>query len=330
MPRRDKGAGRGSGQEPDIEALLDDLYTTRPPDFVARRAELAAAAKDAGDADGARRLTAARRPTLSAWAANLLALSRPDECRQFLDLGQALREAHQRLDRAQLKELSGQQWGVIAAMSVQARSLAGEAGHQLSDAAQREVEATLRAVLADPDAADRWAAGRLQSPLTPPSSLPASSLPPPAVPAAAAAGEGTTTPGASADRATRRPGTKAPAVTTHRDDLAERRRAKEERLARARAKADTADQRLRSQVKELATAETALDRARTRRDRGRERAEAAEQRLRKAHEDLDRADRALEEAEERHRAAADEHSRAERAARDAAREVQHLDGRRGR
>ncbi|WP_218108474.1 hypothetical protein [Actinacidiphila rubida] len=83
-------------------------------------------------------------------------------------------------------------------------------------------------------------------------------------------------------------------------------------------------------VEEQVAAETALDRARTRRDRGRERAEAAEQRLRKAHEDLDRADRALEEAEERHRAAADEHSRAERAARDAAREVQHLDGRRGR
>ncbi|MBY8878851.1 hypothetical protein K7862_14555 [Streptomyces sp. PLK6-54] len=324
MPPGKKGKARGPNGAPDVEAALDDLYTTPPSAFTARRTDLAAEARDAGNEDDARRITGTRRPTLGAWAANLLALSRPEESRQFLELGRALREAHRTLDRAQLKELSARQWRIIAALAAQAVQLAGEAGNRLSTAVQREVESTLRAVLADPDAAERWAAGRLQSTLTPPSTLPGSAVPPDAAPDAAGRPRGRTT-GAGPKAATSRQDAAAPAA---RDDLAERRRAREERLARAREEAKAADDEVRGQRKEVSAAERALERTRSGRERGQRQADAAEERLRQTRADLDQADQDLREAEERHRAAADGLAGAERTARDAAREVERPTGRR--
>ncbi|WP_323135671.1 hypothetical protein [Streptomyces fungicidicus] len=109
--RREDGRDGGDGE---VEAVLDELYTLPPSDFVARREERAAAARTEGRADDARRLHAARRPTLAAWAANLLRRSRPDEARQFLELGRALREAHATLDPSALKELSAQRRRIVS------------------------------------------------------------------------------------------------------------------------------------------------------------------------------------------------------------------------
>lgn len=64
------------------------------------------------------------------------------------------------LDAEGLKDLSAQRRRVVSALSRQTAQLAREAGHQLSESAQQDLEATLRAVLADPDAADQWAGGR--------------------------------------------------------------------------------------------------------------------------------------------------------------------------
>ncbi|MYS56876.1 hypothetical protein GTW46_43670, partial [Streptomyces sp. SID6013] len=179
MQRNGGRRGKAGGQDAEtVEEVLDELFTTPPPAFVARREERAAAARTAGRKEDARRIHTARRPTLAAWAANLLAHSRPEETRRFLELGQALRQAHRTLDPAGLKELSAQRRRVVAALSRQAAQLAGEAGHRLSQAAQREVESTLRAVLADPDAADAWARGRLEVSLTPPSAFPSGSAAP--------------------------------------------------------------------------------------------------------------------------------------------------------
>jgi len=312
----------GDADAADVEAMLDELHTTPPSGFVARRTELATAAKEAGRAEDARRISGARRPTLSAWAANLLALARPDESRQFLELGQALREAHRTLDRAQLRELSAQQWRVIAAMSAQGAQLAAEAGHRLSDTARREVETTLRAVLADPDAAERWAAGRLQSALTPPATLPGAAGPTaPAAPARTARTPSTTTT-RPRTKAARTPS--ATAAPVQRDDLAERRRAKEEQLSRARQDAKAAEQEVRAHRRKLASAGTAVDRARTRRERGQRHVDAAEERLRHARDQLAQDDEEVGKAEEQRRTAAAELARAERAARDAARAVDRL------
>ncbi|MFF0160608.1 hypothetical protein ACFYRY_24210 [Streptomyces sp. NPDC005263] len=167
-----KGVRDSGGR--DAERLLDDLYATPPPDFVPRREELAAQARTEGRVDDARLIHAARRPTLAAWAANVLLRSQPVASRRFLELGRALREAYRTLDADGVKNLSEQRRSIVSTLSRQAAALAREAGHPLSDAAQQEVASTLQAVLADQDAADRWATGRLQSALTPPADFPSS------------------------------------------------------------------------------------------------------------------------------------------------------------
>ncbi|GCB49674.1 hypothetical protein [Streptomyces sp. NL15-2K] len=291
-----------------LEAVLDELYTTPPSAFVARREELAAAAKAAGRAEDARRIHAARRPTLAAWAANLLLRSRPEESEQFLELGRALREAYETLDAGGVKELSEQRRRVVSALSRQAAQLAREAGHKLSDAAQQDVESTLRAVLSDQDAADRWATGRLESTLTPPATF----------------GAGTT---ATASPPHEHPGPAAappPSRKETKDELAERRRRRQQRLEQARKAAKAAQQRLRDRRAEQADADAVLRQARDRQDRARRQVSAAERQLDQAREALQRADQEQREAEERRQAAADALARAEQAAHEAAQEVKRL------
>ncbi|MEU6915508.1 hypothetical protein [Streptomyces olindensis] len=150
----------------DFDAVADELYALRPEDFTAARASAVAAARTAGDRELAERIGALRKPSLAAWAANLLVRSRPGEVEPLLRLGEGLRRAHQDLDGTQLRELSRRQHALIRALSGQTRQLAKEAGHPIGESVQREVENTLHAVLADPGAAEAWASGRLTKPLS--------------------------------------------------------------------------------------------------------------------------------------------------------------------
>ncbi|MEY9988669.1 DNA repair exonuclease SbcCD ATPase subunit [Streptomyces sp. V4I8] len=292
----------------DVEDVLDDLYTTPPSDFVARRKELAAAAKADGRAEDAQRIQAARRPTLAAWAANLLLRSQPEESLRFLELGRALREAYRTLDADGIKALSEQRRSIVSALSRQAAQLAGAAGHRLSDSAQQDIASTLRAVLADQDAAEEWATGRLENALTPPSTFPYGTAP---------AAE----PPRKAPKRTAAPSSR----TQAKDDLADRRRRKrQEELAQARKAAEEAERHLRAQRTEQADADAVLRRARHRHDQAREQEEAADQQLQRAREELERADREQRKAEDRRQTAADALARAEQAAREAAYEVERL------
>lgn len=294
------------GGEGDVEAALDELYALPPSDFVARREELAAAARTAKRADDARRIRAARRPTLAAWAANLLRRSRPDEAERFLELGRALREAHATLDPSGLKELSAQRRRIVSELSRQAAGLAREAGHPLSDAVQRDVETTLRAVLADPEAADLWAGGRVESVLTPPSGFPSD----------------TTGAQGTARKAPRAPARTPSVPARKKDELAERRAERQQRLARAREAAREAEERLRDRRTERRDADASLERARGQRREAEQRVSAAEAQLRDVRAELERAEREHREAEDRGRAAAAALSRAERDAEEAARQVE--------
>ncbi|MFM9632373.1 hypothetical protein ACKI10_32670 [Streptomyces galilaeus] len=311
MPRKDvrgkQGAGKAGAAGAGVEAALDELYATPPAGFVARREELALRARTEGRAQDARRIHAARRPSLAAWTANLLRRSLPEESRRFLELGEALREAYGSLDRAGIRELSVQRRSVVAALSGQAARLAAEAGQRLSASVRQEVEATLQAVLADPGAAERWAAGRLETALTPPSDL----LP------------GSAPPGEVARTAPARPAARAPA----KDELAERRRERERRLARAREAVEAAGERLRERRAELAEADRESGRAGERHERAEEEVAAAERRLHGAREELRLSGQERREAEERRRTAADALARAEREAREAAREAERAERR---
>lgn len=157
-----------SGADDRFDVLADELYGLPPAEFTKARDARAAEARKDGDGPLAERIRALRRPTVAAWASNLLVRAQPDEVRGVLELGEALRTAHRDMDGAQLRDLSSRQRTLTVALARQARALAADAGQTLSDPALAEVRETVAAALADPESGTAWASGRLTHPLTPP------------------------------------------------------------------------------------------------------------------------------------------------------------------
>jgi hypothetical protein len=151
----------------DVEGEARGLYALMPEEFVAARDALAAQARADGDRDAAARIKALRRPTVVAWLANLLARERPDEVRELGRIGAALREATATLSGDDLKALSRQQQRLVSALVGQAVELAAASGRTVGADARRGVEDTIRAALADADAAEALAAATLSDGLEP-------------------------------------------------------------------------------------------------------------------------------------------------------------------
>lgn len=149
----------------DLDAAADELYAVAPDEFTARRAALAKQAKDDGDAELAAQLRVLPKPKLAAWAVNNLARSHRAEIKALVQLGAALRDATERMHGEELTALSKQQRQVVGALVKLAVGDAEDAGQKISSSVARAVEQTLRASLADPQAAEELAAGRLVEPL---------------------------------------------------------------------------------------------------------------------------------------------------------------------
>ncbi len=145
----------------DVEEIAEELYGLRPSEFTAARDAYVAEARKAKDHAAAKAIAALRKPALAAWATNILSRQRPEETRQFLTLGETLREAHRTLDAEQLRAASRQQHQLVTALARTAASLAREAGQPVSDTVLHEIEQSLHGVLAHPDVAELWAKGRL-------------------------------------------------------------------------------------------------------------------------------------------------------------------------
>ncbi|MER6921954.1 hypothetical protein [Streptomyces spiralis] len=120
----------------DLESVAEELYTLHPTEFVGARTARVEAALAAGKAALAAQIAALKRPTLSAWAGNLLVHSEPRQVARLLRLGEGLRSAHQKRARTQLRRLGRQQHTLVAVLTEQARLLAAEAGHPIGQAAQ--------------------------------------------------------------------------------------------------------------------------------------------------------------------------------------------------
>jgi hypothetical protein len=136
---------------------LDELYEARPEEFTARRTELAAAAKKQGDADTAKQISAARKPTTAAWVVNRIALRDSDVRTRLAGLGERLRDAHTAMDGNRIRDLSAEQRRLVDDV---ARAAFEEAELADPSAALRDdVTGTLQAAIADPDVASRL--GRL-------------------------------------------------------------------------------------------------------------------------------------------------------------------------
>ncbi|RFS81149.1 hypothetical protein D0T12_33900 [Actinomadura spongiicola] len=146
----------------DFSSAADELYGVRPAEFVATRKRLVEDAKAAGDAPLAKRVGALRRPTLSAWAVNLLARSAADELGRLLDVGDEIRAAWG--SGGGLGDLEQRRARLVGSLVRTAGDLAADAGNPLREQAVREVEDTLQAATVDAGIADEVRAGRLAQP----------------------------------------------------------------------------------------------------------------------------------------------------------------------
>jgi hypothetical protein len=271
----------------DLDAIAAELYALPPADFTAARN------REAGMADRsiAAQVKALRKPTVAAWAVNLLA--REGQLADALELSAALREAQDDLDAAELSRLGKQRRQLVAALATQAVGLAKDAGVAVSAAAREDVEKTVNAAVMDASAAAAVLTARLVSPLEAgafePSDL--------------ADAVGGSLPGAA----------EAPA----RDDLAERRARKAAEKA-----AREAERAANEAERELARVDAQRQKLQERVDHVTERIDDLRRDLARLEGDRDTAEEALAEVEVQRREAA---SRARTTAADAARARDALD-----
>ncbi|MEO3765021.1 hypothetical protein [Streptomyces sp. B8F3] len=255
----------------DLESVADELYGLPPGEFVAARGRHVAAARTAKEPALAKQIAALRKPTLGAWAGNLLVRSAPDQVDALQRLGEGLRAAQDRLAGDRLRELTRQRNALVAELAREARRLAAEAGQPVGDAVQHEVETTLHAVLADPDAAREWAAGHLAKPLTTRPGFP---------------GTGATA-GAPAPR---------PARKRHLKLVEDPAKARTEELTRARKEAKAAEREARDQDKALHRDESQRSKAESRLDEATARVAELTEQLRSAEKAESQAREALTQA----------------------------------
>lgn len=148
-----------------LQATAAELAALPLAEFTAARNERAREARRSGDPALAASIAGLPKATVSAWLVNLLVRERTDLVRQLLELGATLREAEGDFDPVNLRALTGQRRRLVVAVVKEVRQLAESAGQHPSAAALEEVERTLMAALADAEAAEAVASGRLVRPL---------------------------------------------------------------------------------------------------------------------------------------------------------------------
>ncbi|MFS0898010.1 hypothetical protein [Mycolicibacterium litorale] len=139
------------------EDPLDQLYAVAPEEFTALRTRLATDAKKRGDTAEAKRITGARKPTVSAAVVNRLVHHDPDVRARLAELGEELRAAHTSMDGERIRELSGRQRKLIEQLTRAALETSEVASP--TAALRDDVTGTLQAAIADPEVTARL--GRL-------------------------------------------------------------------------------------------------------------------------------------------------------------------------
>ncbi len=138
-----------------LDEAAAELLALPPARFTAARNERAAAA---GGALG-RGIAKLRKPTVAAWAVNLLVVD--GQLGEAVELSRALHEAQDDLDAAELARLGRQRRQLVAALARRAADLAAEAGTPLSAAVTDAVEKTVNAAVVDATVAAVVLTGRL-------------------------------------------------------------------------------------------------------------------------------------------------------------------------
>jgi len=147
----------------DLDLAVGELYALSPEDFTGRRSELEAAAREAGQRDLAKQITALRKPTLAAWLVNALVRDRAHDVQALAPLAEQMRAAHRQLSGQRIRELSAErqeflQHIVEAAASVSDRTI--------GDSVLQQVRSTFEAAIADEGAQSAVLSGQLTTALT--------------------------------------------------------------------------------------------------------------------------------------------------------------------
>jgi hypothetical protein len=146
-----------------LEQVAAELYALPLEEFIAARGTLAKALR-AEDGELSEAVAKLPKPALSAWAVDRLARLRPDDLDDLLALGEQLREAQEERAADRVKSLTGNAQALVRRT---VRAVVEVAEVSLSDALLGQVEQTLRAAMADEEAAAVVRAGVLARPLEP-------------------------------------------------------------------------------------------------------------------------------------------------------------------
>jgi hypothetical protein len=150
----------------DLDTAANELYALSPDDFIERRQQLVAEARQAKDRDLTTQIGRLRRPTRTAWLINLLARDEPAALNALFELGAALQDAQQRMAGDELRHLSADRRKTVDALAQRAVELGRERGYNAPDGAVQEVGQTLQSALGDREIADIVRAGRLTQAVT--------------------------------------------------------------------------------------------------------------------------------------------------------------------
>ena len=143
--------------------LADRLYAGSPEEFTDQRN---AAAKGCGDKALAAQLKKLKKPSVAAWAVNLLVRREAEQIASVLALAESLRAAAEALDGDELRALTRQRRQLTIALATSARSLAREQGVRLTGPVVDQVEGMLTAAMLDPVAAQVVRTGRVLTAFT--------------------------------------------------------------------------------------------------------------------------------------------------------------------
>lgn len=147
----------------EVVAVADRLYAEPVGSFTAARD---AAAKDCADRQVAASIKALKKPSLAAWAVNLLVRREGEQIDQVLALAASLRAAAESLDGDELRTLTRQRRQLTAALTTTAARLAREHGVRLTASVAEQVEGVLTAAMLDPVAAEVVRSGLVLSAFT--------------------------------------------------------------------------------------------------------------------------------------------------------------------
>src|SRR6478735_9511759 len=155
----------------ELAGIAAQLYALPLNNFVAGRTAEAKALLAGQPATPELRSRAAEvralpKPSVSAWAVNMLAWHRPKALRELAELGLAMRQAQDDLDAGTLRSLVGERRKLLAGAVEAVRAVAEQQGRKISATIATEVEQTLRAATADEGAAAAVRSGRLLRALT--------------------------------------------------------------------------------------------------------------------------------------------------------------------